>query len=519
LEDLNNPQIGLPPVALNIRAQASEYNPDAPDLWNRGPSFPPAARAMQMPMPRPPYFGFRGVNMPAFGMPGNPTGLPRELISVPVMDPNLSIGDTVPPQMKRRFESDDGMNANEGPKRKLPINARLGPRNNAGGMNMNAQQNCSLELRKIPRGLNAISHLNDHFSKFGKITNIQIAYENDPEAAIITFSSHAEANVAYRSTEAVLNNRFIKVFWHSGLGSSDNHSMSGPCGSLPKPSELSMRRYALPANSDNANNATTQQLTSQASTGSNSQDANTTNPNSLAPIVSKSTTFVSPASAAAQQAVMQERIKTAKFNLEKSELIKKKQKEQQQGVLQLANDIRQKKQELVQKNVAQMKELLVKLEKTDQLDPARAHLMETIKALQVIIDKLKHELEADSAHIVAKMQTTNPPQRRTKEQTQKELLDVELELISKEQHGDNDTYAIRKRYLELQKSLKRPGFIPSGGAGPRPQIVRPAVARFGSTSVDRRPTTLQISGFPIEESDAVLGHLKVTNKRLNHFNQ
>ena len=168
--------------------------------------------------------------------------------------------------------------------------------------------------------------------------------------------------------------------------------------------------------------------------------------------------------------------------------------------------IRQKKQELVQKNVSQMKQLFEKLEKTDPLDPARGHLMETIKSLQVIIDKMKLELESESAQIVQKMQTTTPPQRKTKEQQQKELLDVELELISKEQHGDNDTYAIQKRYLELQKSLNRPHFAP---AGPRPQIVRPTVARFGSTSVDRRPTTLEISGFSMDESDAVLGHFKV----------
>ncbi|KOB70490.1 putative cutaneous T-cell lymphoma tumor antigen se70-2, partial [Operophtera brumata] len=52
--------------------------------------------------------------------------------------------------------------------------------------------NCSLEVKKVPRGMNDITHLNNHFSKFGKI-----------------------ANVAYKSTEAVLNNRFIKVFWHN----------------------------------------------------------------------------------------------------------------------------------------------------------------------------------------------------------------------------------------------------------------------------------------------------------------
>lgn len=35
---------------------------------------------------------------------------------------------------------------------------------------------------------------------------------------MITFSNHHEAYSAYRSTEAVLNNRFIKVFWHDADG-------------------------------------------------------------------------------------------------------------------------------------------------------------------------------------------------------------------------------------------------------------------------------------------------------------
>ena len=75
--------------------------------------------------------------------------------------------------------------------------------------------NCSLEVKKIPRELNNIMDLNSHFLRFGKIVNIQINFENDPEAALITFSSPLEANIAYRSTEAVLNNRFIRVFWHN----------------------------------------------------------------------------------------------------------------------------------------------------------------------------------------------------------------------------------------------------------------------------------------------------------------
>ncbi|KAL7018167.1 hypothetical protein ACKWTF_010657 [Chironomus riparius] len=520
LEDLNNPQIGMAPVSLNIRApHHTEYNPDNPDLWNRsGPGFPPSNR-MMLPGPRPPYFGgFRG-GPGMFNMP--PTGsLPRELISVPVMDPNVSsVPGEMAPQMKRRFDAEEGAANNEGPKRKLPINARLGPRINS-GMPMNPQANCSLELRKIPRGLNAISHLNDHFSKFGKITNIQIAYETDPEAAIVTFSTHAEANVAYRSTEAVLNNRFIKVFWHTGNGANSDNPMSGAQGSLPKPSELSMRRFPYTPNNqpsanqqassgDNTNQSNASQSSNNNSNNinnnNNSQDSATTS-SATTPTVSKpSTTFVSSATIAAQQAAQQQRLKAAKLSRATNEMIKKKQKEQQKEVYQIAHGLLQKKQELVQKNVSQMKQLFDKLEKTDPMDPARGHLMDTIKSLQMIIDKMKLELESESAQIVQKMQTTTPPQRKTKEQQQKELLDCELELISKEQHGDNDTYAIQKRYLELQKSLNRPHFA---AAGPRPQIVRPTIARFGSTSVDRRPTTLEISGFNMDESDAVLGHFK-----------
>lgn len=502
LEDLNNPQLAInAPAALNIRTPIhSEYNPDAPDLWNRGP-FPPTAARMMMNQPRQPYFGFRGApggNMNPF-MPG----MPRELISVPVMgDPNAPNQINDAPHMKRRFENDDASGGMEGqgPKRKIPIGARLGPRvNNSGG---NPSHNCSLELRKIPRGLNAISHLNDHFSKFGKITNIQIAYENDPEAAIVTFSSHAEANVAYRSTEAVLNNRFIKVFWHTG---SNENSMSGPTGSLPKPSELSVRRFpyqttpATPATPTEGSDNPTESASSNENAANQqpSVPQATTRPNS----------FISQATVAAQQ----QRIKTAKLNRATNEMIRKKQKEQQKEVVQLAHGLYQKKQELLQKYLTQMKQLLEKLEKADPLDPQRGQLMDTIKSLQGIIDKLKHELETDSQQIVAKMQTTTPPQRKTKEQAQKELLDVELELISKEQHGDNDTYAIQKRYMELQKTLRTaPGAV--GGTQHFPQQgPRPTVARFGSTSVDRRPTTVKITGFTSDESDSVLGHFKVNN--------
>lgn len=41
-----------------------------------------------------------------------------------------------------------------------------------------------------------------------------MAFQNDPEAALIQYLSNDEARKAISSTEAVLSNRFIRVLWH-----------------------------------------------------------------------------------------------------------------------------------------------------------------------------------------------------------------------------------------------------------------------------------------------------------------
>ena len=44
--------------------------------------------------------------------------------------------------------------------------------------------------------------------------NVQIQFEGDPASALVSFSSAAEAEAAFTSSEAVLGNRFIKMFYH-----------------------------------------------------------------------------------------------------------------------------------------------------------------------------------------------------------------------------------------------------------------------------------------------------------------
>uniref|UniRef100_U5EPT6 Putative second mitotic wave missing n=1 Tax=Corethrella appendiculata TaxID=1370023 RepID=U5EPT6_9DIPT len=594
LEDINNPALISIQSTSQIRGPIHpEYNPDAPDLWTRGnANFPPVRGSLAHRLGAAPVsasglpagqFGLRSAQqinfrsaapfVPTFGPGGAPIGtLQRELISVPVVDANKG-GDVSALQPKRRFEPEDTVAVAEGPnKRKLQLNSRLGPRVSHGvggnpaisGAPQIPQQNCSLELRKIPRGLNAIAHLNNHFSKFGKIVNIQISYDGDPEAAIVTFSTHAEANVAYRSTEAVLNNRFIKVFWHTGSSASGNvgaeqSSIITPTSKTENPMTFKRNQYSInhlqqPTTTAAPPIATTTEstnipVTSQSTTSSSSistsshQSSNTT---TTAPIISSATklvnTITTPASATSSPATQSNviatpnhlRVKTQRRTT--NELIRKKQEEHVKTAVQLAQGLNKKKHELIQEYFKQLHSAVALVEKTEHNDPQRTNLLATIKTLESSIAKLKEEMKVEQTKLVAQVQTTTGGGKKTKEQTQKELLDVELELITQEQHGGAsapDTLAMQKRLNELQRTLHHGSSKPSPvtyittpntvvrnivrapvnnattGAAALAASVKPQrLAPPGSTSVDRRPKSLQILGFQIEDADSLLGHFK-----------
>lgn len=74
---------------------------------------------------------------------------------------------------------------------------------------------CSLLVKGIPPEQNKIVTLDQHFGKFGQITNLHVQYEGRHDTALVTFKSRREALNAYKSTEPILNNRFIKVFWQT----------------------------------------------------------------------------------------------------------------------------------------------------------------------------------------------------------------------------------------------------------------------------------------------------------------
>jgi hypothetical protein len=92
----------------------------------------------------------------------------------------------------------------------------------------------TLVLTRVPQNLNSLSQLMGHFSKFGEIEGIKCDKATD--RATIEFRTRAGAQAAISSTDAVLNNRFIMVFW----------------ANREPPSEVGTRARAAPAQKLNA---------------------------------------------------------------------------------------------------------------------------------------------------------------------------------------------------------------------------------------------------------------------------
>lgn len=529
LEDISNPAL-MSIQSSTSHGRTAEYSPDAPELWTRGSNYGnrggnnnsnnnnpsnPSHRGSQGSYPRAAGIGssgdgasFRGGPPAPFTFPINAlatTPLQRELIAVPVLDGNQGGDASAQNQQKRRYEPEDTVAVAEGPtKRKPPLNSRLGPRvgGGGGGGSSGLQQNCSLELRKVPRGLNSIYHLNNHFCKFGKIVNIQVSYDGDAEAAIVTFSSHAEANVAYRSTEAVLNNRFIKVFWHSPPSANEGpHAKDQENGLQSHIRHKGGNQYSL-------NNTTSNAMVVHHNNGHPAVPTAAATDNQKEPAATAKTIQVP--SIIDAQASANLRARNNRVNRAATEIIRKKQEDKVKAAVQLAHGLHKRKHELLQEYLKQMRSALELVERVDNTDGQRTKLLATIKTLQSTIDNLNKEIAAEQAKMTAQMQPQSnqvPVVRKSREQQKKELLDIELELIAQQQDG-NDTTAIQRRIEELQRSLGVSPVKSTGHFGvARPPRVRPAPP--GSTSVDRRPTTLQVTGFTLDDSEALLGHFKV----------
>ncbi|XP_046384373.1 RNA-binding protein 26 [Ischnura elegans] len=572
-----------------------EYNPDAPSMeprvsWGR-PQFrgpPPGMRGgMRHVVPRQTNYGGGGGNLAGNASGGQQQHIPqRELISVPVSDnahllqphkhpiadppqpsftsykrPRLdNNGPYIPSVEEPELELECDVGAG---KRKAGFDySRLGPRKN----NPN---NCSLELKKVPRGLNNIAHLNNHFAKFGKIVNIQVSFEGDPEAALITFSSHAEANAAYRSTEAVLNNRFIKVFWHNKKDEGKQENVPPPRPSVKErlgsvmmmPNPTKVLNVLQPKATPLVPSAPPSALSLPPPLENEKviMSGNNLTKTVYIPTALKKTTDVVVVSVAQENIKAQAAaaIKKSQEMLAAKEAWKKKQEETRKEAIKLTADLRKRKQELVEKQLAQQKILIEKLEKGNiaansgnasaagLLRPGeREAILKTVKSLQESIEAIRKDLAA-SGPPANTNNATSVQNRKTKEEAQKEILDAELDLYTRQQEG-GDTSDLQRKVAELKMEAHSLGIL---GVGSHATLVpgirrgtglirargrgsirsRVAVSRGGfrgrgrghhshlvlssqhhlhhaHTSVDHRPTKILVSGHEADEKQEVLAH-------------
>lgn len=70
----------------------------------------------------------------------------------------------------------------------------------------------TLVVEKIPDEKLSLEHVNGWFKRFGTVTNVAIDSSN--AKALVSFANHDEAHAAWKSEDAVFNNRFVKLFWH-----------------------------------------------------------------------------------------------------------------------------------------------------------------------------------------------------------------------------------------------------------------------------------------------------------------
>ncbi|XP_030067446.1 RNA-binding protein 27 isoform X2 [Microcaecilia unicolor] len=514
-----------PPLPQNMLYTVSEhtyepdgYNPEAPSITNAGRTQYRQFFSRTLTQ-RPNLIGLTSGDMDTNPRAANIVIQTEP--SAPVTTNSNTSRVVVEPDRKRPLCS------MEGPAAKKPWVEKPGNnhQNKPGFVKKSQYTNTKLEVRKIPQELNNITKLNEHFSKFGTIVNIQVAFKGDPEGALIQYLTNDEARRAISSTEAVLNNRFIRVLWHR-----ENNEQSPlqqqPILSSPQQLQHYQQQHHLhqtqtvqppsttavqgnvqkvihkPAASYMLNKVSVKHrlgVTSGIQTDTAHSVLNQ-------PVTAVDDSQMFPSSAAHTKMVytstsLKTAVKPAAVSksLDIQDALKKKQE-----ALKLQQDMRKKKQEMLEKQIECQKMLISKLEKNKTMKAEeRAEIMKTLKDLGEKISQLKDELKTFSTSSKVKSKT----------EAQKELLDAELDLHKRLTSGE-DTTDLRKKLSQLQVEAARLGILPtSRGKASSVQSRgrgRGRGARGRGTLnhmvVDHRPKALAVCGFVEEEKEDLLQH-------------
>lgn len=348
-----------------------------------------------------------------------------------------------------------------------------------------------LAVRNIPGELNTITHLNGHFSRYGNLVNVQVQFEGDPGSALVTFSSNEEAGAAYTTSEAVMNNRFIKVFWHVERGQVKDRI--GQHGSNPN---------MVLVHGVKADNTEVKEEIDESKEANDDPEK------------------VKEEKAQAILAIQ----KNQEMLQNRHELLKQAEEKRKVAMIQQEGLVKSK-HDLLDGLIEQQKALIIKLEKGKGTikQEEKAKIMKLLKELSSSIDRTKEDIKT-SLYVVGL--------KRTKIEIEKELLDAEMELFTLQQDGETETQELQEKVNNLRMEAARSGLPPTSrptrGSGgfrgrgrgygymPRGSLSlggfrgrgrgRGFTLSPGSTNLDRRPSRILVSGYELEEKEEIVNH-------------
>lgn len=156
-------------------------------------------------------------------------GIPNQpLTSAIPTDSDMQVDSAPPPQRPTR-----GGRANRGQRG----HGRGTFRGDAHALRPDQRSDKTLVVEKIPEDKLSLDAVNTWFKKFGTVTNV--AVDARSSKALVSFSAHAEAHVAWKSEEAVFGNRFVKVFWHRPMAGHGEVGTKALAASAPLVANLS----------------------------------------------------------------------------------------------------------------------------------------------------------------------------------------------------------------------------------------------------------------------------------------
>ena len=289
----------------------------------------------------------------------------------------------------------------------------------------------------IPRSDDVVKILSN-FTTFSFFL-IQIHFEGDPSAALVSFTHPHEATAALNSPDAVLGNRFVKMFYYQQDRGSVRERLGSSLNEKVIMDGKTITKTILNTEVGNSN--------AGAAAGTGSGDLTAEAISNIETISEAETAFRETKKLAAIAAIKKnQEVLESKFKMKKEAETKKAE------VLKKSDVLIKSKHDLLDKLIDQQKQIIQKMEeKKSSLKPEeKTQFLNIVKDLQARINSTQEDLKQ-----IISQQTT----RKSFSDVQKELLDAELELFNAQQDGAENTEEIQKRINALRINAAQMGLL------------------------------------------------------------